>query len=29
MACCMVYWGSNYEKFNKVFSEFGYIAEIK
>jgi len=28
MACCMVYWGNDYEKFNEVFNEFGYIVKI-
>jgi len=23
MACCMVYWGSNHESFNKTFSDYG------
>lgn len=25
MACAMIYWGYNYEKFDEVFSEFGYV----
>jgi hypothetical protein len=29
MACCIVYWGKDYEKFEKVFSAFGYVIKIK
>lgn len=25
MACAMVYWGENYEKFEKIFSKFGAV----
>lgn len=29
MACAMVYWGNYYEKFTKIFNEFGYTVILK
>ena len=29
MACCMVYWGKNYERFKMVFSKFGYVIKLQ
>jgi len=28
MACCMVYWGNDYEKFSEVFNGFGTVVNI-
>ncbi|MDR0348829.1 MAG: phage N-6-adenine-methyltransferase [Tannerella sp.] len=28
MACCMVYWGNNFEKFQSVFLKFGAVVNI-
>jgi hypothetical protein len=28
MACCMVYWGKNIQKFHAVFSQFGAVVNI-
>jgi hypothetical protein len=28
MACCMVYWGANFEKFRQVFFKFGAVINI-
>ncbi len=28
MACCMIYWGNDKNKFNSVFSKFGSIINI-
>ena len=28
VACCMVYWGNNFNKFNEVFKEYGAIVKI-
>ena len=29
MACCMVYWGPQIEKFRIIFSKFGAVADIR
>lgn len=28
MACCMVYWGNNYNKFHETFIEYGAVVNI-
>jgi hypothetical protein len=28
MACCIVYWGINFEYFNKIFSKFGAVVKL-
>jgi hypothetical protein len=28
MACCMVYWGNNFEKFQSIFLKFGAVVDI-
>lgn len=28
MACCMVYWGRNFEKFQSIFLKFGAVVDI-
>jgi hypothetical protein len=29
MACCIVYWGFNYKRFNDVFNKYGKVVNIK
>jgi len=29
MACAMIYWGTNYEKFFTVFNQFGAVVDIR
>jgi len=29
MACAMVYWGTNYEKFFEIFIEFGAVVDLR
>ena len=29
MACCMVYWGSQFERFKIIFNQFGFVVKIK
>ena len=29
MACCMIYWGTNVEKFESVFTKFGAVVDIR
>ena len=29
MSCCMIYWGQDLKRFQKVFSEFGAIVSVK
>lgn len=29
MACCMAYWGKNYDRFLAVFKEFGAVVDIR
>ncbi len=29
MSCAMVYWGTDYEKFSAIFSEFGAVVPLK
>lgn len=29
MACAMIYWGNNYNKFLKVFNEYGAVVDIR
>ena len=28
MACCMVYWGNDFEKFQSIFLKFGAVIDI-
>jgi hypothetical protein len=28
MACCMVYWGNDFEKFQSIFLKFGAVVDI-
>lgn len=28
MACCMIYWGNHYQKFYKIFIEYGAVVDI-
>jgi len=28
MSCCMIYWGNNISKFNKIFMKFGAVVDI-
>ena len=28
VACCMVYWGSDFERFRDMFEEFGYVVRV-
>jgi len=28
MACCMVYWGKDFERFKDVFEEFGWVIRV-
>jgi len=28
MACCMVYWGKDFERFKDVFEEFGWVVRV-
>ena len=28
MACCMVYWGTNHERFRKIFSKYGAVVPL-
>jgi hypothetical protein len=29
MSCAMIYWGSDYNKFYKIFIDFGAVVDIK
>ena len=29
MACCMVYWGNNVDKFQNTFLQFGAVIDIR
>jgi hypothetical protein len=29
MACCMVYWGTNHDRFCKIFSKYGAVIELQ
>jgi hypothetical protein len=28
VACCMVYWGNDYERFKDIFSKYGYVVKV-
>lgn len=29
MSCCMIYWGKNFQRFQKIFTKFGAVISVK